>query len=116
MNNLKDFIDILEKENELIRIKKPVSKGLEITEITDRVCKSTPDKNKALLFEQVAGFDIPIATNLFGSEKRMALCFGSNNLEEIAKKITNLAYFLLIFGIGFEIYHLITKKIRFNRE
>jgi len=90
MDSLKDFINVLEKENELIRIKKPVSKYLEITEITDRVCKSTPDKNKALLFEQVEGFDIPIATNLFGTEKRIALCFGFNNLEEIGKKLTQL--------------------------
>lgn len=88
MSGLKDFINILERENELIRINKPVSKDLEITEITNRVCKGHEGKNKALLFERVEGFEIPIVTNLFGSEKRIALCFGVNNLEELPKKIT----------------------------
>jgi len=90
MNGLRDFINILEKEGELIRLKKPVSKDLEITEITNRVCKAPQDKNKAILFENIEDYDIPIVTNLFGSEKRIALCFGVKNLEELTRKITGL--------------------------
>ena len=37
--DLQDFIKKLEKYGELVRIKEPVSPVLEITEITDRVCK-----------------------------------------------------------------------------
>lgn len=90
MYGLRDFINILEKEDELIRLNKPVSKDLEITEITNRVCKAQPDKNKAILFENVDGFHIPIITNLFGSEKRISLCFGVNNLEGLTEKISKL--------------------------
>ena len=38
--SLKEFINVLEKNNELIRIKHPVNPELEITEITDRVSKA----------------------------------------------------------------------------
>ena len=49
--DLKDFIKRLEKEGELIRIKEELSPILEITEVTDRVCK-LPGGGKALLFER----------------------------------------------------------------
>jgi 4-hydroxy-3-polyprenylbenzoate decarboxylase len=38
--NLQHFIEILEKNNELIRIKEYVNPDLEISEITDRISKS----------------------------------------------------------------------------
>ncbi|GAG06709.1 unnamed protein product, partial [marine sediment metagenome] len=37
---MKHFINILEENNELVRIKEYVNPELEITEITDRVSKS----------------------------------------------------------------------------
>ncbi|MCZ6540961.1 MAG: UbiD family decarboxylase, partial [Nitrospinae bacterium] len=50
--SLREFIERLEAEGELVRIAEPVSPLLEIAEITDRVSKS-PDGGKALLFENV---------------------------------------------------------------
>ena len=47
-SGLTEFINELEKKNELVRIKQFVNPVLEITEITDRVTKSG---GKALLFE-----------------------------------------------------------------
>ncbi len=38
--NLQQFIDVLEKEGELIRIKSYVNPYLEISEITDRISKT----------------------------------------------------------------------------
>ncbi len=38
--NLRDFVQALEKEGELLRIQAPVSRDLEITQITDMMCKS----------------------------------------------------------------------------
>ena len=38
--NLQHFIDVLDKEGELIRIKKYVDPKLEMAEITDRISKT----------------------------------------------------------------------------
>ncbi len=86
--SLAQFIDILEQENELIRIKEYVNPDLEITEITDRVSKSK-NGGKALLFENT-GFDFPLLINAFGSEKRMALSLDVDNLDDIAGEIEAL--------------------------
>ena len=82
--NLQEFIDVLERERELCRIKEEVSHELEITEITDRVCKL---KGPALFFERVKNHKIPVVTNLFGSFKRLCLAFGVESLEELAQEL-----------------------------
>jgi 4-hydroxy-3-polyprenylbenzoate decarboxylase len=87
--NLREFVDCLEKNGELIRIAAEVDAKLEIAEITDRVSKS-PGGGKALLFENVTGSKIPVLINAFGSYKRMALAMGSENIGEAAKKISAL--------------------------
>ncbi|MEK7846763.1 MAG: menaquinone biosynthesis decarboxylase [Nitrospinota bacterium] len=105
-NSLRDFIARLEKEGEVIRIREKVSPILEITEITDRICKSG-NGGKAILFENVAcpersrrnGFDpqlnnsrtgVPVLINAFGSRKRMAMALGVDDIEEIARDIQEL--------------------------
>jgi 4-hydroxy-3-polyprenylbenzoate decarboxylase len=85
---LKDYINILEKQEELLRITYPVSTQLEITEIVDRVSKSNQG-GKALLFEN-NGTKFPLLINSFGSSKRMAVSLGYDDLDEIVKKIENL--------------------------
>jgi len=82
--DLQAFIKALEKEGELCRIKEPVSPYLEITEITDRVCKR---HGPALLFENVVGHNIPVLTNAFGSFKRMCMALGVNSLDELGNEI-----------------------------
>ena len=82
--DLNEFISDLEKKGELLHIKEPVSPYLEITEITDRVCK---EHGPALLFEDVRGYNIPVLTNAFGSYRRMCLALGVNRLEEIGEEI-----------------------------
>lgn len=74
--NLREFIQDLEDSGELIRIQEPVSTELEITEITDRVSKSQGAENKALLFENVIGYDIPVLINSMGSHYRMQKALG----------------------------------------
>jgi 4-hydroxy-3-polyprenylbenzoate decarboxylase len=64
--NLEEFLDVLEKENELIRIKEYVNPHLEMAEITDRISKSK-DGGKALLFENTE-YDFPVLMNAYGSE------------------------------------------------
>lgn len=85
--SLQAFIDKLEAENELIRIKEFVDPVLEITEVVDRISKSS--NNKALLFENT-GTDFPILINAMGSERRMCLALGVDHLDDIKDDIENL--------------------------
>ena len=101
MKDLREFLSYLEKTNQLARVKTPVSRDLEITEIADRVMKGPQAKNKALLFENVEGFDIPVAINLFGSEARMAAALGvAEGLEELNHRLARLVDFRLPQGLG----------------
>ena len=88
-NDLSEFIAVLDKERELCRVTESVSPDLEIAAVTDRVSKS-PGGGPALLFEQPAGYDIPVAINLFGSLKRMCLALGVETLDELAREIEEL--------------------------
>jgi 4-hydroxy-3-polyprenylbenzoate decarboxylase len=88
-NSLRDFLSRIEREGELIRIKEKVSPNLEITEITDRICKSK-DGGKAILFENIDNSNTPVFINAFGSKKRMAMALGVNDTEEIARDIQEL--------------------------
>lgn len=77
--DLREFINDLEANDELLRITEEVDAKLEITEITDRISKSTAGElpgNKALLFENVKGYDMPILINSMGSHKRMQMALG----------------------------------------
>lgn len=87
-NSLEAFVNVLDKENELIRITSYVNPELEITEITDRFSKQS-DGGKALLFENT-GTDFPVLINAFGSLKRIKLALGVNDLDEIGKEMESL--------------------------
>lgn len=85
-SGLSSFIDSLEKAGELVRIKTYTDPVLEITEVTDRVTKSG---GKALLFEN-NGTAFPLLINAYGSEQRMAMAIGKQNIEEASTEITDL--------------------------
>ena len=86
--SLTEFIEKLEGAGELIRIGTPVSSELEIAEITDRMVK-TAGGGKALLFENTdKGF--PVLTNLYGSERRMAMALGVEQLSDISERFDAL--------------------------
>jgi len=86
-SDLRQFIDALEKAGELTRISTPVSANLELAEITNRVSKMTGQANKALLFENVQGYDMPVLINAFGSHKRMCMSLEVDDLDSIADRI-----------------------------
>ncbi len=89
-NDLREFITELESRGWLKRITQPVDCELEITEITDRVSKMKGDKNVALLFENVKGYDMPVLMNAFGSMERMALALGVEKIDDIAQEIRQI--------------------------
>ena len=85
--DLRDWISALERAGELRRIHVEVDPILEITEITDRVSKSS-DGGPALLFENVKGYrGWQVLINQFGSARRMRLALGVDSLDEIASRI-----------------------------
>jgi len=84
--DLREFVTALEREGELVRIREPLSPILELTEVIDRVSKM-PGGGKALLFENVEGYDIPVVANLYGSIKRMTMALGYENPEDIGWKL-----------------------------
>jgi 4-hydroxy-3-polyprenylbenzoate decarboxylase len=106
-DDLRDWIKTLEKAGELKRITEEVSPELEITEITDRVSKAGKraragtkpsdapgdyaPSGPALLFENIKGHaGHKVFINQFGSQRRMALALGVDNLGEIAERIKGL--------------------------
>jgi 4-hydroxy-3-polyprenylbenzoate decarboxylase len=88
--NLREFIETLENRHQLVRLKLPVSPHLEITEISDRVMKSKTDHNKALLFENLPGYTLPVLVNTFGSAERMAWALGLDHLDELNQRLSKL--------------------------
>ncbi len=86
--SLWSFVEKLEQENELVRVKEFVDPVLEIAEITDRFSK-LPGGGKALLFENT-GTDFPVLTNAIGSYKRICLAFGTKNLDGFGVEINDL--------------------------
>jgi 4-hydroxy-3-polyprenylbenzoate decarboxylase len=90
--NQQDFINTLERAGELVRIKFFVDPKLEIAEITDRVSKSK-NGGKALLFENT-GFNFPVLMNAYGSERRMCMALGVDDLNDVAGDIENLFHLL----------------------
>jgi len=88
--DLREFAAHLERAGRLRRVTASVSRDLEITEITDRVSKSAVDRNVALLFERVEGFDMPVLVNAFGTADRMAAALGVAQLDELGERVAKL--------------------------
>ncbi len=88
--DLREFIQQLEKEGELKRIKRRVDPVLEITEISARTLHK---QGPALLFERAGDSDIPLLANLFGTPRRVALAMGESQAESL-REVGKLLAFL----------------------
>ncbi len=89
-NDLRDFIEQLEKKGLLKRISVEVDPYLEITEICDRTLKQ---QGPALLFENVKNSSVPILANLFGTTQRVAMGMGEDSIEAL-REVGKLLAFL----------------------
>ena len=87
--SLGEFLAALEARGDLVRIRRAVSRDLEITEVTQQVLRAD---GPALLFENVPGASMPVVTNLLGSPRRIALALGAETVEEVATKIEALVH------------------------
>src|SRR5579862_8420122 len=85
--DLRERIELLEREGELVRVGVEVDPYLEMTEIVDRAVKSG---GPALLFERPKGSKHPLLINQFGTERRMCLAFGVDRLDDIGAKLAGV--------------------------
>jgi 4-hydroxy-3-polyprenylbenzoate decarboxylase len=85
--DLRDWIALLEREGELVRVDAEVDPDLEITEIVDRTVKSG---GPALLFTNPKGSKHALLINQFGTERRMCLGFGVERLDDVAGKLEDV--------------------------
>lgn len=86
-NDLREYLNLLDERGHLARIPEPLSPHLEITEVTDRISKLPLERNKALLFENPTGYEIPILINAFGHPQRMAWALNVENLDQLAEDL-----------------------------
>jgi 4-hydroxy-3-polyprenylbenzoate decarboxylase len=85
--DLRDWIALLEREGELLRVAAEVDPHLEMTEIVDRTVKAG---GPALLFERPKGSAHSLLINQFGTERRMCLAFGVERLDDVAAKLADV--------------------------
>src|SRR5664279_1285550 len=85
--DLREWIALLEREGELVRVTAEVDPHLEVTEIVDRTVRAG---GPALLFEHPKGSTMPLLINQFGTERRMCLAFGVESLDDIAAKLSEI--------------------------
>jgi 4-hydroxy-3-polyprenylbenzoate decarboxylase len=94
LDNISQFLSAIDRAGELARISEPVKAKLELAEISDRVMKQ-PAGGKALYFENVIldngeRSSYPVVINLFGSMRRIALALGTDDLDDIGERITEM--------------------------
>ena len=85
--DLREWIALLEREGELVRVSAEVDPYLEATEIVDRTVRAG---GPALLFERPRGSSVPLLINQFGTERRMCLAFGVERLDDVAQKLADV--------------------------
>jgi UbiD family decarboxylase len=94
--DLRCYLDLLRREDDLIVIDEEVDPRLEIAEIHRRVIAR---QGPALLFTRVRNSQFPVATNLFGTARRLELAFG-NRPQQFVKGIVELAESIMPLTIG----------------
>lgn len=87
--NVPSFVEALRLKGELKLVRRRVSPVLEISRLTEEESKS-PGGGKALLFESVEGSAFPVATNLFGSMRRITMALGVDQLDELGDRVRDL--------------------------
>jgi len=96
IDDIRQFVDELEKAGQLKRIKTEVDTNLEIAEILRRVSYTN---GPALLFENAKGYEIPVLGNAFGSIKRLEIGLETTEFSEIGQRIADMAKMEIPAGI-----------------
>jgi 2,5-furandicarboxylate decarboxylase 1 len=74
--SLRGFLAMVERDfpEELIRIREQVCTALEMTSLVFELERA--GKNPVVVYENVAGHDMPVVTNVAGNRKLLAACLG----------------------------------------
>src|ERR687896_54916 len=116
-SNLRSFLDLLTRENDLVTIETEVDPFLELAEVHRRVIERG---GPALLFKRVKGSRYPVVTNLFGTAGRIERAFGPKP-EALVRQAVHVAESLLppraavlwqSRRLALEALRLGTKKVR----
>ncbi|HEY7570849.1 MAG TPA: menaquinone biosynthesis decarboxylase [Nitrososphaeraceae archaeon] len=99
IESLAEFVDALEKANELKRIRTRVSTELEIAEILRRLMYNRDRPRPAILFENVEGSDMPVLGNAFGSIKRLKIALETDDFSDIGNRISDLTKMKMPAGV-----------------
>src|SRR5579863_5827052 len=125
-DSFREFVSALDGAGELKKILQPVATELEITEIANREMK-LPGGGKGLLFEkptvngQVSPF--PLAINMMGSWKRMAMSLGADSVDEVAAELgslmkakppTGFREAIKLLGTALDLRHAKPKPVKFG--
>lgn len=84
---LREFIEVLRDQGELISLSKPFDPKYEISAVISELGKR---KAPALLFEKAKGFEISVIGNLFGTVRRLSLALGIEEdrlLEDVIPRL-----------------------------
>jgi 2,5-furandicarboxylate decarboxylase 1 len=84
---LRDFIQVLKDEGELLSVQEPFDAKYEISMLLSELGKR---KAPAIHFETVKGFGIPVIGNVFGTVKRLSLALGiqeSRLFEDVISRL-----------------------------
>ena len=95
--DLREYVESLEKIDQLKRIKTRVSVDLEIAEILRRVMYK--NEGPAVLFENVEGYKIPVLGNAFGSLRKLKIALDMENFEEIGERMSALTRLKIPHGL-----------------
>ena len=74
-SGIKDFIESLKQNGELLTLSTPLSPKFEISTVISEFGKK---EAPALLFEKVKGYPFPVVGNLLGTKKRLSMALGVN--------------------------------------
>jgi UbiD family decarboxylase len=89
--NLRSLLELLGREKDLVEVSAEVDPHLELAEVHRRVIERG---GPALLFRNVKGSRYPVVTNLFGTERRIALAFGPKP-EALVRRAVHVAESIL---------------------
>lgn len=86
-NDLREFLDYLDKKGDLIHITDEVSAKFEVAAF---VAKSAQGDGPAIIFDKVKGSKIPVVGNVFGSRRRVAAALEIDEKDMLQQYIAKL--------------------------
>ena len=96
IDDIQQFIEKLEKADELKRVKTEVNTNLEIAEILRRVSYT---KGPAILFENIKDYEMPVLGNAFGSIRRLEIGLETTEFSEIGQRIADMTKMEIPSGV-----------------